>query len=257
MYPGLYDLLDTPRRDCLAAQLHLHDSALPRPLLHRSRGPPTIRSEYVALQPHLAPPPTRSSVHLSHNPSILHHVSLSCDQSICHPDSAHSLSVALSVRHPVSPSIIPTCPSYEQSVHPPITLSMTRQSTTPPVSPAKRLSDCPSPSGHLYTILPHPSGCPRSSDHTSTIYNSPSDHLPPSHHLTATMTCLPVCPSFPTIHRTQDSIHSLAVVNGELSHTIHCTQDMSQSLAVVNGSNPARPRNSLGSLLTTTYFYMP
>ena len=57
VYPGLYDLLDTPRRDFLAAQLHLRDSTLPRPLLHRSRGPPTIRSEYVALQPHLAPPP--------------------------------------------------------------------------------------------------------------------------------------------------------------------------------------------------------
>ena len=57
VYPGLYDLLDTPRRDFLAAQLHLRDSTLPRPLLHRSRGPPTIRSGYVALQPHLAPPP--------------------------------------------------------------------------------------------------------------------------------------------------------------------------------------------------------
>ena len=57
VYPGLYDLLDTPRLDFLAAQLHLRDSTLPRPLLHRSRGPPTIRSEYVALQPHLAPSP--------------------------------------------------------------------------------------------------------------------------------------------------------------------------------------------------------
>ena len=34
VYPGLYDLLDTPRRDFLAAQLHLHDSTLPKPLLH-------------------------------------------------------------------------------------------------------------------------------------------------------------------------------------------------------------------------------
>ena len=39
VYQGLYDLLDTPRCDFLAAQLHLHDSTLPRPLLHRSRGP--------------------------------------------------------------------------------------------------------------------------------------------------------------------------------------------------------------------------
>ena len=32
-YPGLYDLLDTPRRVFLAVQLHLCDSTLPRPLL--------------------------------------------------------------------------------------------------------------------------------------------------------------------------------------------------------------------------------
>ena len=34
VYPGLYDLLDTPRCDFLAAQLHLCDSTLSRPLLH-------------------------------------------------------------------------------------------------------------------------------------------------------------------------------------------------------------------------------
>ena len=39
VYPGLYDLLDTPRHDFLAAQLHLRDSTLPRTLLHQSRGP--------------------------------------------------------------------------------------------------------------------------------------------------------------------------------------------------------------------------
>ena len=39
VYPGLYDLLDTPRHDFLAAQLHLCDSTLPRPLLPQSRGP--------------------------------------------------------------------------------------------------------------------------------------------------------------------------------------------------------------------------
>ena len=62
VYPGLYDLLDTPRLDFLAAQLYLRDSTLPRPLLHRSRGPPTIRSEYVALQPHLALPPPHQTI---------------------------------------------------------------------------------------------------------------------------------------------------------------------------------------------------
>ena len=32
-YPGLYDLLDTPRSVFIAAQLHLRDSTFPRPLL--------------------------------------------------------------------------------------------------------------------------------------------------------------------------------------------------------------------------------
>ena len=41
-YPALYDLVDTPRSDFLAAQLYLHDSRFPRPLLHQSRGPPTL-----------------------------------------------------------------------------------------------------------------------------------------------------------------------------------------------------------------------
>ena len=41
-YPGLYDLLDTPRSVFIAAQLHLHDSTFPRPLLPQSRGPPTL-----------------------------------------------------------------------------------------------------------------------------------------------------------------------------------------------------------------------
>ena len=160
--------------------------------------------------------------------------------------------VALSVHPTDSPSVIPARPSYEQSVHPPVTPSMTRQSTTPPVSPAKRQSDRPSPSDRLYTILPCLSGCPTTSDHTSTTYTSPSDHPPPSHHLyntpisplacpsppdclTATMTRPTVRLSSPMIHCTQDSSQSLAVVNGEQSHTIHHTQDSSQSLAVMNG----------------------
>ena len=111
---------------------------------------------------------------------------------------------------------------------------MTCQSTTPPISPVKHPSDCPSLSDHLYSILPHPSGCPTSSDHTSNIYTRPSDHPPPNC-LTTTTTRPPILPSSPTIHSTQDSIHSLAVVNGEQSHTIHRTQDSSQSLAVMNG----------------------
>ena len=141
---------------------------------------------------------------------------------------------------------------------------MTRQSATPPISLTQCQSDCPSPSGHLYTILPRPSGCPTPSDHTPTycLYDtptSPSDHPPPSHHLydtpispsacpspgdclTATTPRPPVCPPFPTIHHTHDSSQSLEVINGEQSHTIHRTQDSSQSLAVVNGEQSRKAK---------------
>ena len=136
---------------------------------------------------------------------------------------------------------------------------MTRQSATPPIHLAKRPSDHPSPSDRLYTILTCLSGCPTSSDCTSTIYTHPSDHLPLSHRLyntpislsacpsppdclTTTTTCLPIRLSSPMIHSTQDSIHSLAVVNGEQSHTIHRTQDSSQSLAVVIGEQSRKAK---------------
>ena len=197
----------------------------------------------------------------------------SFNTSVCHATSPSVIppaptvclspckSVTLSVCATDSPSIIPVHLSYPQSVH-------------PPVSPAKHPSDRPSQSDHLYTILPCPSGCPTLSDSTSTTYTSLSDLPPPSHHLydtpispsacsspvdclTATTTHPPVCPSSPTIHHTQDSSQSLAVVNGEQSHTIHLTQDLSQSLAVVNGSNQARPRNSIGPFLPMSYFYVP
>ena len=180
VYPGLYDLLDTPSLDFLAAQLHLHDSTLPRPLLHRSRGPPTIRSEYVALQPHLAPPtpPNRLYVCRITCPSVIPKAPAVCL-------SPHK-SVALSVHPTDSPSVIPALLSSEPSIHPHVTLSMTRPSATPPVSLAQRQSDCPSLSDHLYTILPRPSDCPTPSDPTSTyrLYDtptSPSDHPQPSH----------------------------------------------------------------------------
>ena len=41
-YPGLYDLLDSPRSVFIAAQLHLCGCTFPRPLLHCSRGPPAL-----------------------------------------------------------------------------------------------------------------------------------------------------------------------------------------------------------------------
>ena len=118
--PGLYDLLDAPRLEFPAAQLHLRDSTLPRPLLHRSRGPPTIRSEYVALQPHLVPSPPPDRLYVCCT------TSLSFNTSVCRA---------------TRPSVIPTaptvclspCKSVALSVHPPVPLSMTRPSATPPV----------------------------------------------------------------------------------------------------------------------------
>ena len=121
-------------------------------------------------------------------------------------------SVTLSVCTMASPSVISVCPSYNQSVHPPVNLSMAHQSATPPISPVLRPSDCLSLSDHLYTILPRPSGCRTSSDHTSTIYTGPSDclsqpdhlynipphlsdHLPPSHRLFDGPISPSACPS--------------------------------------------------------------
>ena len=187
-------------------------------------------------------------------------------------------SVALSVHPTDSPSVIPTHPSYEPSLHPPITPSMTRQFATPPVSLAHHQSDCPSPSDRLHTIHPEkrPADRPQPSYHLYDTPTSPLDHPQPSHRLydhptrpsdhpplshrlydtpispsacpspadclTATTTRPPVRPSFPTIHHTHNSSQSLAVVNGEQSHTIHRTQDSSQSLAVVNGEQSCKAK---------------
>ena len=279
VYPGLYDLLDTPRLDFLAAQLHLRDTTLPRPFLHRSRGPPTIRSEYVALQPHLDPSPPPNRLYVCRT------TSLSFNTSVCRATSPSVIptaptvclsprkSVALSVHPTDSPSVIPTRPSHEPSVHPPVTPSMTRLYDNP-----TRPSAPPTPSHRLYTILPRLSGCPTSHrlhdtptspcDHpppSQRLYATPtcpSDHPPPSHRLydtpisssacpspadclTATTTRPPVRPSFPTIHHTHDSNHTLAVVNGEQdsNHSlavVNGEQDSNHSLAVVNGSNHPR-----------------
>ena len=158
------------RHNFLAAQIHLCDSTFPRPLLPRSRGPPTLRNECIALQPHLAPPTLPGHLYVCHttSPSVC--------QSTCK-------SVALSIHNMTSPSVIPVHLSYDKSVHHPINSSMTRQSVTPPISPTIHPSDSPSLSDHLYTILPHPSGCPTSSVHSSPIYTSPSDCPSPPNHL--------------------------------------------------------------------------
>ena len=144
-------------------------------------------------------------------------------------------SVTLSVHDTASPSVIPVCLSSNPSVRHPINSSLTCQSVTPPASPVIHPSDHPSPSNHLYTILPHMSDCPSLSDHSSAIFTSLSDHpsLPAylydtserpsacpslSDSLTATATHLPTCLSSNMIQRTQDSSQSLAVMSGEQSH---------------------------------------
>ena len=192
----------------LATQLHLRDYTLPRPLLHQSRAPPpTIRSEYVALQPHLAAPPlTHDRLYTilprpSGCPTLSDHTSTISTSPSDHPPPSHHLYDT------------PTSPSD----HPPPSHCLYDTPTSP--------SDHPPPSHRLYDAPISPSACP-----------SPTDRLP------ATTTHPPVRQSSPTIHRTHDSLHSLAVVNGEQSFTIHRTQDSSQSLAVVNGEQSRKAR---------------
>ena len=187
VYPGLYDLLDTPRLDFLAAHLHLRDSTLPRPLLHRSRGTPTIRSEFVALQPHLAPPPTQSSVRLSHEPSVLLHVSLSCDQSVRHPDSPHSLSITPQVSRTVRPShrqsVRHPRPSLTRTVRPHSRHSIQDSSVRRPTHQSCNTSVRPSvtvrPSVHHPTTSVRLSYVTPSARHTNQSVR-PSAIIPPS-----------------------------------------------------------------------------
>ena len=108
VYPGLYDLLDTTRCDFLAAQLHLRDSTLPMPLLHRSRGPPTLQNQYVALQPHLVPPTPPECLYVCHmtRPSFTTSVCCATSPSVIltPPQSVHC-----PVHTSHSQSVIQTC----------------------------------------------------------------------------------------------------------------------------------------------------
>ena len=141
-------------------------------------------------------------------------------------------SVTLSVCNMASASVIPVCLSYGQSIHHPVNSSMTHQSVTPPISPVIHPSESTSLSDHLYTILPHPSGCPSSSDHSSTIYTSPSDCPSPPEHLYAQ----PFSPSdLLSMHNCLYNDPPSPSAVRLSSHTIHHTQDSSQSLAVMNG----------------------
>ena len=202
VYPGLYDLLDKPRLDFLAAQLYLHDSTLLRPLLHRSRGPPTIRSEYVALQPHLVPsPPTRSSVHLSHDQSVLQHVRLSCDPSVRHPDSTHSLSITPQVSRTVRPS-------HRQSVRHP------RPSVTRTVRPPSRHSihDLPvrHPTRQSCATSVRPSVTVRPSVHHPTTSVRLSYVTPSARHTKPSVR--PSAPSPPSVRHPNQSVRPSATV---------------------------------------------
>ena len=167
VYPGLYGLLDTPQRDFLAAQLHLRDTTLPRPLLHRSRGPPTLRTEYVALQPHLAPLPPPDHLYVccttcpSFNPSACRATSPSVIPTFPTDCLSTCKSVTLSIHPTVHPSIIPARPSHQQSVHPP---SLGPRLISPPPQPSvqrnirQTVRHCPTictPSYHVHQAVLH------------------------------------------------------------------------------------------------------
>ena len=180
---------------------------------------PASQSHCPSIPPTVRPssPPVRHTNRLSTLPSL--HPRLVRPPP--HPSVLRNVSQTVSHR----PTVCTPCYNVCQAV-----LRHTVCTTHQPV--CQRLYDNPTrPSDHpplshcLYDTPISPSACP-----------SPADCL------TATMTRPPVRTSFPTIHHIQDSSHSLAVVNGEQSHTIHCTQDSSHSLAVVNGEQSRKAK---------------
>ena len=242
VYPGLYDLLDTPRHDFLAAQFHLCDSTFPRPLLHRSRGPPSIRSEYVALQPHLAPSP-----HPIVCTSIARPICPSPCQSVMCP-------VRPSSRQPPPPSLSITpsvsClvhPSHRQSVrHPRLSVIRTIH---PPTHHSVHDSSVCHPTSQSCATSVRPSVTIRLSAHHPTTSVRPSATVTPSVRCTNQSVSMSVTSHLFDLHydssvRTSVIPHDSpyprfnplpSLMNGAPSHTIHHTQDSSQSLAVVNG----------------------
>ena len=107
--------MTSSRCDFLAAQLHLHDSTFPSPLLPQSRGLPTLCNECVAMQPYLAPPTPPNHLYICH---VTH------------------LSITTSVCCATSPSIIPSDSSVCQLTCPYVKLSViiqTHPSVTQPV----------------------------------------------------------------------------------------------------------------------------
>ena len=159
-------------------------------------------------------PPSRHSIHDS---PVRHPTRQSCATSV-----RPSVTVRPSVHHPTTSVrlsyITPSAQHTNQSVRPSATVPTSVRHPTRP-------SDHPPPSHRLYDTPIRPSACTSTADC-----------------LTATTTRPPIRLSFPTIHHTHDSRHSLAVVNGEQSRTIHRTHDSSQSLAVVNGEQSRKAK---------------
>ena len=162
--------------------------------------------------------------------SIHHLNSQSVNPSVCHSTSPSvEIFINTSIHHDTSLSI-DTSIHHHTSL--PINLSVSHLSS--PSFDPHTTSLSVDPPDHLYKIFTSPSGHPSPSDDLYNHSTSPSDCLSLSNHMYATMTHLSACP---------------------LSNMTKCSHDSSQSLAVMHGSNPARPRNSVGSFLTKTYFY--
>ena len=252
VYPGLYDLLDTPRRDFLAAQLHLRDSTLPRPLLHQSRGAPTIRSEYVAVQPHLAPPPhpiVCTSVARAVRPSPCQSVmrpvcpsSRQPPQSVSHPTSQlHCPSIPLTV-HPSSPPV---------TVHPPSPHSVHDSSVRHPPSVLRNVSQ---------TVHPCPTVCTpsvlwkvRQTVHHRPTVCTPSYHVcqtvlhcltlhPPHQPVRPTIrNCPIVCTPPPPIRQTICHHHTICTTHQSVRQPVHHQHrhyDLSTRTSVIPHNSP-------------------
>ena len=200
VYPGINDLLDTPRCDFLAAQLHLHDSTLPRPLLPQSRGPLTFRSEYVALQSHLTSPPN-SIV----STSVTRPVRPSPCQSVMQPVRPSSRQPPPSVYQPISQS---HCLSIPEPVCP----------SSPSVRRLCSLSTLPSLRPRLVSPPPHPSvllNVCQAVCHCLTICT-------PSYHICqAILHCLTIHPPSTPVRQTIRHHHTICTTHQSVRQPVH------------------------------------
>ena len=222
----------TPQVSRTVRPSHRQSVRHPHPSVIRTICPPSCHSVHDSSVCHPPPPPISLAQHQSDHPSLSER--LYTIRPAKRPSDRPSPSDRLYTILPY-PS---DCPTPSDPI------------STTPTSP----SDHPQPSYHLYDTPTSLSDHPQLSHHLYDTPTRPSDQLPPSHRLydtpispsadclTATTYRPPIRPSFPTIHHTHDSSQSLAVMNGEPSHTIHRTQDSSQSLAVVNGEQSRKAK---------------